>query len=212
MNKQTNKINLTILFACCIVFVLMLSSCSVTQLPILNVNSNNTTVTLSRKNFRILDHVQGQSSATYVFGIGGMSTKSLYNNARAAMYQSANLSGTNATTIANETVEVQNTAILFPFFFRKTVIVGGNILEFVDGFTDGPKASTGSPFGGNARPAVSAAPVRPAYTPTNKVAPTKQSKAAPTTVTQDDNSTNTDNDVNASDNADNKTTTKKKKK
>lgn len=59
--------------------VLLLASCGVSQNLTSNANLNQTNVVLSQKNFHVVKTVEAETSATYVFGIGGMSKKALYN-------------------------------------------------------------------------------------------------------------------------------------
>ena len=52
-----------------------------------------TKVVLSESNYHIVKEVSGEWSATYVFGIGGLSKKALNNNAISEMYKNAGLQG-----------------------------------------------------------------------------------------------------------------------
>ena len=58
-----------------------------------NQNTNQTSVELNRKNFKVVDLVSGRASATYIFGIGGMSKKALMESSKLKMYEKYNLVG-----------------------------------------------------------------------------------------------------------------------
>ena len=106
--------------------VLLLTSCGLSQSLTTNANLNQTNVVLSQKNFHVVKHVQAETSATYVFGIGGLSKKSLYNNAVAELTKKANLTGSQALV----NVTVKNSAKLFLVYGKVTYIAEGTVIEF----------------------------------------------------------------------------------
>ena len=106
--------------------VLLLASCGLSQSLTTNANLNQTNVVLSQKNFHVVKHVQAETSATYVFGIGGLSKKSLYNNAVAELTKKANLTGSQALV----NVTVKNSAKLFLVYGKVTYIAVGTVIEF----------------------------------------------------------------------------------
>ena len=106
--------------------VLLLASCGLSQSLTTNANLNQTNVVLSQKNFHVVKHVQAETSATYVFGIGGLSKKSLYNNAVAELTKKANLTGSQALV----NVTVKNSANLFLVYGKVTYIAEGTVIEF----------------------------------------------------------------------------------
>lgn len=53
--------------------VLLLSGCGIYQRLTMNSNLNQTNVVLSQKNFHVVKTVKAEVSATYIFGIGGLS-------------------------------------------------------------------------------------------------------------------------------------------
>ena len=108
----------------------LLSGCGMHSAMVSNINSNVTNVELSRKNFKIVDKVSGQSTATYILGIGGLSNKALIEKAKANMLSKAELTGS-AKAIVNVTTE-SHVSIIYPFFFQRTVTVSGHIIEFTD--------------------------------------------------------------------------------
>lgn len=84
---------------------------------------------LSKKNFKVLESVQGEAQALYVFGSGGLSKKALIAEAKANMLAKANIVG-GSKAIINETVEIKHT--LFPIVRLYTVTVSGHIVEFTE--------------------------------------------------------------------------------
>lgn len=106
-----------------------LTSCGVNTTLMNNHTSTNTTVELSKKNFKIVKTVSGQDECTYVFMIGGFSSESIHGNAVAKMYQAANLTGSQA--IINIVSEEHHTMVL-PFFVKRTITVTGQVIEFTD--------------------------------------------------------------------------------
>ena len=106
--------------------VLLLASCGVGSSLTSNANLNQTNVVLSQKNFHVVKNVEAETSATYVFGIGGLSQKALYNNAVAELTKKANLTGSQA--LINVTVKNSGKVILF---FGKVIYrAEGTVIEF----------------------------------------------------------------------------------
>lgn len=106
--------------------VLLLASCGVSQNLTTNTNLNQTNVVLSQKNFHVVKTVSAENSATYVFGIGGMSKKALYNNAVAELTKNANLTGSQALV----NITVKNSAKTILFFSKFTYHAEGTVIEF----------------------------------------------------------------------------------
>jgi len=84
---------------------------------------------LSKKNFKVIESVQGESEAIYIFGIGGLSKKAMIAEAKANMLTNANIVGS-SKAIINETVEIIHS--LFPFFRKYKVTVSAHIVEFTE--------------------------------------------------------------------------------
>ena len=120
----------TIKAACAILVIsVILSGCGIQRAIVLNTNNNVTNVELSKKNFKVLEKVSGTSTATYIFGIGGLTKKSLIENAKTEMLSNSHLEG-NARAIVNVTVEEH-----FRFYlvvFKRTIIVNGYVIEFTE--------------------------------------------------------------------------------
>jgi hypothetical protein len=106
--------------------VLLFASCGVTQDLTKNMNLNQTNVVLSQKNFHVVKNVEAEASATYVFGIGGLSKKALYNNAVAELTKNANLTGSQALI----NVTVKNSAKVILCFGKVTYHAEGTVVEF----------------------------------------------------------------------------------
>ena len=109
---------------------ILMTSCGIHSAMVRNINNNTTNVELSKKNFKVIDRVSGKSTATYVFGIGGLSNKALIEKAKTKMLENANLIG-GAKAIINLTTE-SHISIVYYFFFQRTVTVSGHIVEFTE--------------------------------------------------------------------------------
>jgi len=107
----------------------LFSGCAIHSGLTTNSNNHTTEVVLSKKNFKVIESVQGESQATYVFGIGGLSKTAMIAEARANMLSKANIIG-GSKAVINETVEIKHS--LFPFFRKYTVIVSAHIIEFTE--------------------------------------------------------------------------------
>lgn len=127
--KSLNSMKQKLFLGFILLAIIFFTGCGVST-GISNVNNNNTIVELSKKNFKVLQRVSGQSTATYFCLIGGLSNKALIEQARIAMLENANLIGT-SRAIINQNVEM-HTALVYPVFFRVTVTVSGYIVEFVE--------------------------------------------------------------------------------
>lgn len=84
---------------------------------------------LSQKNFKVIGQVEGVSTITQVFGIGGCSQKEVRSNAVAEMFKNANLKG--SQTIVNINVKHALSGCP-PFYWRTTYSATGTIVEFTE--------------------------------------------------------------------------------
>jgi hypothetical protein len=107
----------------------LFSSCASHKGLTFNTNNHTTQVLLSKKNYKIVDKVQGESEAMYILGIGGLSRKAMVAEAKADMVSKADIIGS-SKAIINETVEVKHTH--FPFVRKYKVIVSAYIIEFTE--------------------------------------------------------------------------------
>ena len=104
--------------------VLCAASCGMTNATSNNVNE--TKVVLSEANFNVVGQAYGEASATYIFGIGGLSKKALYANAIDEMTKNADLKG--SQTLVNITT---STAIKNFYVYNKiTYTATATIIEF----------------------------------------------------------------------------------
>lgn len=97
------------IFAC---GAMMLTSCAVNTTSYQNVDEVNTVVDLSNVDYEIIGTVEGKSKQTYVFGIGGLSKKSMVENAKADMYKNANLQANEAIIYPTTTTSVQSYVVV----------------------------------------------------------------------------------------------------
>jgi PBP1b-binding outer membrane lipoprotein LpoB len=105
-----------------------ISSCGVGVALTTNHNQNATEVHLGQNNFKVIDQVSGSSEASYVLAIGGMNKRQLYENAYSMMLKKANLlNGSKA--IINVMTEEHFSGFV-PFFFRRTITVSAQVVEF----------------------------------------------------------------------------------
>lgn len=121
MKKITLYVILLLLTTC-------LSSCGIGTALVVNHNQNATEVHLSGNNFRVVDQVSGSSEVSYVFAIGGMKKRQLYENAYSTMLKKANLlNGSKA--IINVMTE-EHVSGFAPFFVKRTITVSAQVIEF----------------------------------------------------------------------------------
>lgn len=105
------------------------TSCGVNYALMLNTNNNTTQVTLSQKNFRIVDKVKGSAEVSYVLAFGGAKKKRLFSNAYFNLVENANLEGSKA--LANLVTE-EHVGGVPPFYYVRTITVTANVIEFTE--------------------------------------------------------------------------------
>ena len=120
MKKHLSKIVMAV------AAVLLLASCGVSQSLTTNANLHQTNVVLSQKNFHVVKNVSSECTATYVFGIGGISKKALESNAVAELTKKANLTGSQALV----NVTVKNSGKMILFFSKLSYHAEGTVIEF----------------------------------------------------------------------------------
>ena len=106
--------------------VILFASCGISSNLTSNANLNQTNVVLSQNNFHVVKTVQAEVSATYLFGIGGLGKKALYNNAVADLTKKAELTGSQALV----NVTVKSSAKVFLFYANITYVAEGTVIEF----------------------------------------------------------------------------------
>ena len=108
-------------------FMFLFTGCAIHSGLTTNANNHTTEVVLSKKNFKVIESVQGEAEVQYILGIGGTSKKVLIAQARANMLKEANIEGS-SKAVVNETIEMQYS--LFPFWGTHRVIVTAHVIEF----------------------------------------------------------------------------------
>lgn len=106
--------------------VLLLSGCGINQRLTMNSNLNQTNVVLSQKNFHVVKTVTAEVSATYIFGIGGLSKQALQENAVAELTKKAGLIGSQALV----NVTVHNSGKMFAVYNKITYHAEATVIEF----------------------------------------------------------------------------------
>ncbi len=128
-SRKINQIQMRKLLFLLIGITFLFSSCAVHSGLTTNLNNHTTEVVLSKKNFKVIESVQGEAQAMYVFGIGGLSKKAMIAKAKANMLSKANIVG-GSKAIINETVEIKHS--FFPIVRLYKVTVSGHIVEFTE--------------------------------------------------------------------------------
>ncbi|MCM1310964.1 MAG: hypothetical protein NC301_08075 [Bacteroides sp.] len=108
---------------------LMCTSCGYNRSATSNSNIAQTEVVLAKKNYKVIGTVRGESQQTYWFGIGGLSKKSLADDAMSDMYNNADLMGKSRAVI-NVNVAYKNSFILI--YSRCKAVATGTIIEFTE--------------------------------------------------------------------------------
>ena len=106
--------------------VLLISSCGVNANLTTNHNLNQTNVVLSQKNFHVVKNVEAEVTATYFFGIGGISKQALHNNAVSELTKNADLTGSQALVNVTVHQSVKN----FLYYTEFTYHAKGTVIEF----------------------------------------------------------------------------------
>lgn len=108
---------------------ILFTSCGVNQAYLLNSNQNNTQVNLSSNNFKVTDKISGSAEVSYILIFGGLNKKKLYENAYSDMMSKANLLNSSKAVI--NIVTEEHIGGVPPFYFKRTVTVSANVVEFV---------------------------------------------------------------------------------
>ena len=116
------------LFIMSMVATLLIGCAGVNMTPYKN-DPVETKVVLAEDNYTIVKEVEGEWSATYVFGIGGLKKKALETNAIGEMYKNAHLTGNQQ--IINITTTQSVEAWAFGIYAKYKVVARGYVIEFV---------------------------------------------------------------------------------
>ena len=97
-------------------------------------HSTNTQVILSEANYKIINSVRGDATATFILGVGPFNDR-LYSRAKRDMLENANLAGggNKSRALINITTDEQIKYFIlfyFPLWFSKTVYMSADVIEF----------------------------------------------------------------------------------
>ena len=97
-------------------------------------HSTNTQVILSEANYKIINSVRGDATATFILGVGPSNDR-LYSRAKKDMLENANLAGggNKSRALINITTDKQIKYFIFgyfPLWFSKTVYMSADVIEF----------------------------------------------------------------------------------
>lgn len=107
----------------------LMTGCAASTHLTSNHNLTQTNVELSQKNYRVVGTVQGSETISRIFGIGGLSKRSIRENAYNEMVKNANLTGSQA--IINTTTDTKFRGVP-PFYLRQVVTTYGQVIEFTE--------------------------------------------------------------------------------
>ena len=110
----------------CLVAVVMASCAGLNSTPY-KTSPVETKVIVKEANFDIVKEVEGEWSAVYVFGIGGLKKAALETNAISEMYKNAKLTG--SQQIINITTTISTKSIL-GIYTKKYVKAHGYVVQF----------------------------------------------------------------------------------
>lgn len=115
----------------CSLFMLLMTSCMGTASNLIkNQNQNQTSVVLSKNNYKIIGQAKGEVSTRYVLCFGGMQKKNLEANAIAEMTKSANLKGSQA--LINVNVRESNRIWVGGIIREVYCIATATVIEFTE--------------------------------------------------------------------------------
>jgi hypothetical protein len=106
-----------------VIVSLFLSGCAATHSGYMSSSTS-----LSSANFTYVNSIRGESTATYILGIGGLSKETLVDDAQKNMFISGPLKKNQA--IANLTVNFKNSYFIFGVFATVTCVVTADVVEF----------------------------------------------------------------------------------
>lgn len=116
-----------LLGAALIACTIAITSCATSNNHLSNQNINQTNVVLSEANYKVVGQVEGNAKSRYILGIGGMSKKSMRQNAYSDMVKAARLSGSQALINVNYTSKYK----YVPFYYMRSMKAEATIIEFI---------------------------------------------------------------------------------
>lgn len=105
----------------------LLTSCGVANNMTSNHNLLQTNVVLQEANYKIVKNVSATVTSSYVLGIGGLSKRTLYDNAVAELTQKAELTGSQALT--NVTIK-QSCMSILGIYSQISYTASATVVEF----------------------------------------------------------------------------------
>ncbi|NOT74973.1 MAG: hypothetical protein HOP08_08585 [Cyclobacteriaceae bacterium] len=117
-----------VIYSCLLFLALFLNSCGINTAVVANLNQNATEVHLGSSNFKVVDQINGSAEVSYVFAIGGINKRQLYENAYSAMMKKANL--LNASKAVINVMTEEHISGFAPFFVKRTITVSAQVVEF----------------------------------------------------------------------------------
>ena len=127
VGAKTIKTMKAIKFLCISLLAVLFSGCAGLNLTPYANDPVETKVILSESNYNIVKEVSGEWSATYIFGIGGLSKKALRNNAVSEMYKNAELKGNQQIINITTTHSVESWALIYT---KVRATAHGYVIEF----------------------------------------------------------------------------------
>ena len=103
------------------------ASCGINLTSYPTMDMNQTNVTLDGAKYKVLGNVEGTTTATYIFGIGGWKKTATEANARSEMFKNANLKANQAVVNISTTSSVKT---VLGIWTKYTAIATGQVIEF----------------------------------------------------------------------------------
>ena len=110
------------------VAIVFASCAGINTSPVQN-NVPEINLILKEANYQIVGEATGEWSATYVFGIGGLSKKALKTNAISEMYKNAQLTGTQQIINVTTTTSIET---WLGIYSKQRVMAHGYVIEFLN--------------------------------------------------------------------------------
>ncbi|MCR5822594.1 MAG: hypothetical protein K6F85_06755 [Bacteroidales bacterium] len=115
-----------IILASICVFSLALSGCA--GFSSVNHNAvNQTEVVLQSNNYKVVKHVEGSTTSSYIFGIGGNTKQTMKDNAVSEMFKNADLQNNQAVININYTTASRT---ILGVYLETKVTAYGTVIEF----------------------------------------------------------------------------------
>lgn len=110
-------------FSIILLNTLLVTSCSMNRSIMFTPSAS-----INKPNFKIVKTVTGYAETEHVLAFGGLNSQGLTNEAKANLYQNANLKDNQ--TIANVAVDSKTTFLFFYLYWKEQVYVSADVVEF----------------------------------------------------------------------------------